>query len=116
MVLTLEYFMYFMYILVCEQMCHVMINLFISLTNICKMIIGYASPHLLNATAEKTCYINHMEEWREGGQYLIFVMNAVNAVRVKFLAECKKTPEEPEKDCFWQFCHKFTHFLSVKFS
>ena len=67
MVLTLEYFMYFMYNLVCEQMCHVMINLFISLTNICKMIIGYASPHLLNATAEKTCYINHMEEWREGG-------------------------------------------------
>ena len=30
------------------------------------MIIGYASPHLLNAAAEKTCYINHMEEWREG--------------------------------------------------
>ena len=29
--------------------------------------------------------------------YLIFVMNAVNAVRVKFLAECKKIPEEPEK-------------------
>ena len=60
--------MYFMYNLVCEQMCHVMINLFISLTNICKMIIGYASPHLLNATAEKTCYINHMEGEGGGGE------------------------------------------------
>ena len=29
--------------------------------------------------------------------YLIFVMNAVNAVRVKFLAECKKIPEKNEK-------------------
>ena len=48
--------------------------------------------------------------------YLIFVTNAVNAVRVKILAECKKTPEEPEKYCFWQFCRKFTHFPSVKFS
>ena len=47
---------------------------------------------------------------------MIFVMNAVNAVRVKFLAECKKIPEEPEKYCFWQFCRKFTHFPSVKFS
>ena len=48
--------------------------------------------------------------------YLIFVMNAVNAVRVQILVECKKIPEEPEKYCFWQFCHKFTHFPSVKFS
>ena len=40
----------------------------------------------------------------------------MNAVRVKFLAECKKIPEEPEKYCFWQFCRKFTHFPSVKFS
>ena len=48
--------------------------------------------------------------------YLIFVTNAVNAVRVKFLAECKKIPEEPEKYCFWQFCCKFTHFPRVKFS
>ena len=46
--------------------------------------------------------------------YLIFVMNAVNAVRVKFLAERKKIPEEPEKYCFWQFCRKSTHFPSVK--
>ena len=45
--------------------------------------------------------------------YLIFVMNAV---RVKFLAECKKNREEPEKYCFWQFCRKFMHFPSVKFS
>ena len=48
--------------------------------------------------------------------YLIFVTNAANAVRVKILAECKKIPEEPEKYCFWQFCCKFTHFPSVKFS
>ena len=48
--------------------------------------------------------------------YLIFVTNAANAVRVKILAQCKKIPEEPEKYCFWQFCRKFTHFPSVKFS
>ena len=48
--------------------------------------------------------------------YLKFVINAVNAVHVKFLAECKQIPEEPEKYCFWQFCCKFTHFPSVKFS
>ena len=48
--------------------------------------------------------------------YLTFVMNVVNAVRVIFLAQCKKIPEEPEKYCFWQFCRKFTHFPSVKFS
>ena len=48
--------------------------------------------------------------------YLIFVTNAANAVRVKILAQCKKIPEEPEKYCFWQFCCKFTHFPSVKFS
>ena len=54
---------------------------------------------------------------REGPPpYLIFVTNAANAVRVNFLAECKKIPEEPEKYCFWQFCCKFTHFPSVKFS
>ena len=35
--------------------------------------------------------------------YLIFVMNAVNAVRVKFLAECKKNPEEPENSVFGNF-------------
>ena len=29
--------------------------------------------------------------------YLIFVTNAANAVRVKFLAECKKIPEKNEK-------------------
>ena len=28
--------------------------------------------------------------------YLIFGMNAVNGVRVNFLAECKKIPEEQE--------------------
>ena len=32
--------------------------------------------------------------------YLIFVMNAVNAVHVKILAECKKIPEEWENYCF----------------
>ena len=48
--------------------------------------------------------------------YLIFFMNAVNAVRVNFLGECKKIPEEPEKYRFWQFRRKFTHFPSVKFS
>ena len=48
--------------------------------------------------------------------YLIFVTNAANAVPVKILAQCKKIPEEPEKYCFWQFCRKFTHFPSVKFS
>ena len=32
--------------------------------------------------------------------YLIFVTNAANAVRVKFLAECKKIPEKREKYCF----------------
>ena len=32
--------------------------------------------------------------------YLIFFMNAVNAVRVNFLGECKKIPEEPENYCF----------------
>ena len=48
--------------------------------------------------------------------YLIFVRNARNAVSVKFSAECKNIPEEPEKYCFWQFCRKFAHFPSVKFS
>ena len=33
--------------------------------------------------------------------YLIFVTNAVNAVRVKSLAECKKIPDEPEKYCYF---------------
>ena len=47
--------------------------------------------------------------------YLIFVRNARNAVSVKFLAECKKIPEEPEKYCFGNFFCKFTHFPSVKF-
>ena len=32
--------------------------------------------------------------------YLIFVVNAVNGMRVNFLAECKKIPEEREKYCF----------------
>ena len=32
--------------------------------------------------------------------YLIFVTNAANAVRVKFLAECKKNPEKRENYCF----------------
>ena len=32
--------------------------------------------------------------------YLIFVTNAANAVRVKFLAECKKIPEKRENYCF----------------
>ena len=31
---------------------------------------------------------------------LIFVTNAANAVRVKFLAECKKIPEKRENYCF----------------
>ena len=52
--------------------------------------------------------------WSDWPSYMIFVMNAVKAVRVKF--ECKQIPEEPEKYCFWQFCRKFTHFPSVKFS
>ena len=32
--------------------------------------------------------------------YLIFVTNAANAVRVKFLAERKKIPEERKNYCF----------------
>ena len=32
--------------------------------------------------------------------YLIFVTNATNAVRVKFLAECKKNLEKRENYCF----------------
>ena len=32
--------------------------------------------------------------------YLIFVTNAANAVRVNFLAECKKIPEKRENYCF----------------
>ena len=32
--------------------------------------------------------------------YLIFVMNAVNAVRVKFLAECKKNSRRTRKVLF----------------
>ena len=32
--------------------------------------------------------------------YLIFVTNAANAVRVKFLAECKKNLEKRENYCF----------------
>ena len=35
--------------------------------------------------------------------YLIFVMNTVNAVRVKFLAECKQIPEEPKNTVFGNF-------------
>ena len=34
------------------------------------------------------------------GAYLIFVTNAANAVRVKFLAECKKNLEKRENYCF----------------
>ena len=47
--------------------------------------------------------------------YLIFVMNAVNVVRVKFLAECKKIQKNQKNSCFffWQFCRKFTHFFRV---
>ena len=33
--------------------------------------------------------------------YLIFVTNAANAVRVKFLAECKKNLEKTRKLLFW---------------
>ena len=36
----------------------------------------------------------------QGGAYLIFVTNAANAVRVKFLAECKKNSEKREIYCF----------------
>ena len=32
--------------------------------------------------------------------YLIFVTNAANAVRVNFLAQCKKIPEKRENYCF----------------
>ena len=32
--------------------------------------------------------------------YLMFVTNAANAVRVKFLAECKTIPEKRENNCF----------------
>ena len=37
---------------------------------------------------------------RWGLAYLIFVTNAANAVRVKFLAECKTIPEKRENNCF----------------
>ena len=49
---------------------------------------------------------NNKERLREkslrttDGTYLIFVTNAANAVRVKFLAECKKIPEKRENYCF----------------
>ena len=65
---------------------------------------------------DNSLYIVKKMKSKVNHTYLIFVTNAVNAVRVKFLAECKKIPEEPEKYCFWQFCCKFTHFPSVKFS
>ena len=56
------------------------------------------------------------QQYQVCSAYLIFVTNAANAVRVKSLAQCKKISEEQEKYCFWQFCRKFTHFPSVKFS
>ena len=35
--------------------------------------------------------------------YLIFVMNAVNAVRVNFLAECKKIQKNQKNSVFGNF-------------
>ena len=51
--------------------------------------------------------------------YLIFVVSAVSSVHVKFLAECKKIPEERENYCF-RFClyrssECIIIFLSVQF-
>ena len=37
------------------------------------------------------------------GTYLIFVMNAVNAVRVKILAECKKIQKNQKNSVFGNF-------------
>ena len=53
------------------------------------------SPH-----QDNSLYIVKKMKSKVNHTYLIFVTNAVNAVRVKFLAECKKIPEKRESYCF----------------
>ena len=48
--------------------------------------------------------------------YLIFVTNAANAVRVKFLAECKKIPEiKRENNCFGHRLYHNSDHVNVLF-
>ena len=47
--------------------------------------------------------------------YLIFVTNAANAVRVKFLAECKKNPEKRENYCFGHSLYHNSDHVNVLF-
>ena len=48
--------------------------------------------------------------------YLIFVTNAVNAVRVKILAECKKIPEERENYCFGLRLYRSSECIILNFA
>ena len=45
--------------------------------------------------------------------YLIFVVSAVSSVRVKFLAECKKIPEERENYYFGLRLYRSSEYITL---